>query len=276
MFSIRRKTSNSRGRRNSNGIHETRAKFAKREQIRWARGRLSPGRSLIIDDGLMHPSHFIQDVRHASTTRRCSRSMFRSNKITDIQFTFKGGGRGRAGSDWPTSCIPGGGGGVVSSIVLPSLDNRVRSPLPRLTLSVLLTLSRFHPHYVITTNAYVNVHCRRSAVDCLVISRFPVDRRSTTSREIDRQIRTCRRTRAYVRVYTKSILFSHVYVHVHACEWDFYHTTVKMHTLIDNPDRFVACWHTNAICAIPVNPFPFAISKDSDRMKFGRQIFLDL
>lgn len=104
MFSIRRKTSNSRGRRNSNGIHETRAKFAKRDQIRWARGRLSPGRSLIIDDGLMHPSHFIQDVRRASTTRRCPRSMFRSNKITDIQFTFKDGrGEGereRREEDW--------------------------------------------------------------------------------------------------------------------------------------------------------------------------------
>lgn len=88
-------------------------------------------------------------------------------------------------------------------------------------------------------------------------------------RSIARYVRAEGHAPMYVYTRNRSPFRTLVYVHAHACEWDFYRTAVKMHTLIDNPDRFVACWHTNAICAIPVNPFPFANSKDSDRTKFG-------
>lgn len=59
--------------RAENGIQTEYTKLARnsRSVIKFTEHRVGhlPGRSLIIDDGLMHPSHFIQDVCRASTTQ---------------------------------------------------------------------------------------------------------------------------------------------------------------------------------------------------------------
>lgn len=75
-FRFNEKTSNSRGRQNSNGIHETQTEI-RESVIKFTEHKIGhpPVRSLIIDDGPMHTSRFIQNVRRASITRRCPRSI---------------------------------------------------------------------------------------------------------------------------------------------------------------------------------------------------------